>query len=306
MSYNSSDYTKRLQERTLYANYIAQKQRAQEGCATRLAANSGPNADSSSSAYLTIQEGALVTTVAERDAILADTSCAGPQSGSYTLTLDGLVLYYDMGDTASYPGSGTSISDLSPSDFTGTLENGPTFNAANGGSLSFNGINTYIDTNQLIESPSFTLQVWFNATSNLTDYRMLISKERPLGGPWNYRFYLEAGTGYLVGDIEGGTAPVLLYSQNLCDNRWHMGTFSWDDATETLKLYVDGILGQSGNQSLTGSTSNSQSVWIGRSAYSGTDGYPFLGKIGAALIYDRALTDAEVYENYLATNERFI
>jgi hypothetical protein len=135
---------------------------------------------------------------------------------------------------------------------------------------------------------------------------MLISKERPLGGPWNYRFYLEGGTGYLVGDIVGGTAPILTYSQNLCDNRWHMGTFSWDNATETLKLYVDGILGQSGNQSLTGSTSNSQSVWIGRSAYSGTDGYPFLGKIGAALIYDRALTDAEVYENYLATNERFI
>jgi hypothetical protein len=48
---------------------------------------------------------------------------------------EGLVLHLDAGTTRSYPGSGTTWNDLSGSENTGTLTNGPTFNSANGGRM---------------------------------------------------------------------------------------------------------------------------------------------------------------------------
>jgi hypothetical protein len=51
------------------------------------------------------------------------------------LVTDGLVLNLDAGDPRSYPGSGTSWTDLSGNGNTGTLTNGPTYNNANGGTL---------------------------------------------------------------------------------------------------------------------------------------------------------------------------
>jgi hypothetical protein len=70
-----------------------------------------------------------------------------------------------------------------------------------------------------------------------------------------------------------------------------------------LKLYIDGILvnQQSGS---AGPITNSQPVWIGLSALSGGS-YPFNGNMGSDFIYNRALTDNEVYSNYLATKTRF-
>ena len=56
---------------------------------------------------------------------------------------DGLVLCLDAGNTKSYPGSGTSWSDLSGQGNTGTLVNGPTYSSADGGSIVFDGSNDY-------------------------------------------------------------------------------------------------------------------------------------------------------------------
>ena len=48
---------------------------------------------------------------------------------------DGLVLCLDVADKNSYPGSGTTWTDLSPEGNNGTLNNGPTFDSGVGGSI---------------------------------------------------------------------------------------------------------------------------------------------------------------------------
>jgi hypothetical protein len=59
-------------------------------------------------------------------------------------TTDGLVLYLDGGSTDSYPGTGTSWTDISPeSNGTFSLTNSPTFTSGNDGFFSFNGTNQY-------------------------------------------------------------------------------------------------------------------------------------------------------------------
>ena len=43
------------------------------------------------------------------------------------IVTSGLILRYDAGNSSSYPGSGTTWSNLASSSFDGTLTNGPTF-----------------------------------------------------------------------------------------------------------------------------------------------------------------------------------
>ena len=47
---------------------------------------------------------------------------------SPNIVTDGLIICYDAGDQISYPGSGTTWTDLSGNGHVGTLTNGPTFN----------------------------------------------------------------------------------------------------------------------------------------------------------------------------------
>jgi hypothetical protein len=54
------------------------------------------------------------------------------------------VLYLDAANTRSYPGTGTTWSDLSRGGNNGSLINGPTFNSANGGSIVLDSVNDYI------------------------------------------------------------------------------------------------------------------------------------------------------------------
>ena len=64
------------------------------------------------------------------------------QSGH--IITDGLVIALDAANTKSYPGSGTTWSDLSGNSNNGTLTNGPTFNSRNGGSIVFDGVDDYV------------------------------------------------------------------------------------------------------------------------------------------------------------------
>jgi hypothetical protein len=70
------------------------------------------------------------------------------------LVRNGLVLALDAGRTLSYPGSGTTWTDLSGNGNTGTLTNGPTYSSANGGSLVFDGVDDYVNLGSSIQNYS--------------------------------------------------------------------------------------------------------------------------------------------------------
>jgi hypothetical protein len=243
-------------------------------------------------------------------------NAAGPSVASASVSVTPFAfiptptLYYNFGDPTSYSGSGTSVTNVGSVTNTGTLTNGPTYNSANGGVLLFkSGLpGDYINGNAEFSSESFTINIWFKSTTNVSVPRMLISKEPRNGSAWNYRIYLNSSSGVLIGDIKTGSSSASIGNAvNLADNSWHLASFSRDATTHTLKLYVDGVsVATPVTDALTSITSN-QFVWFGLSDFATTNGsYPFLGRIGSAFIYDRALTSAEVNSNYLATRERFM
>jgi hypothetical protein len=94
-------------------------------------------------------------------------------SGPKIIT-SGCVLSLDAADKLSYKGSGTTWKDLSGNNNTGTLTNGPTFNAGNMGSIVFDGTNDYVGfTYNSIFNPStsVTLSIWLRLTASDTTIR---------------------------------------------------------------------------------------------------------------------------------------
>jgi hypothetical protein len=92
---------------------------------------------------------------------------------------NGLVMNLDAGNASSYPGSGTTWTDLSGNSNTGTLTNGPTYDSANNGSIVFNGSTNppsdYVSlpANSVNTNASLTLSFWIRTSSFATSNTIL-------------------------------------------------------------------------------------------------------------------------------------
>lgn len=225
-----------------------------------------------------------------------------------------LQFYIDPSATASYPGTGTAITDLSTNGYTGiSMLNGVGFSSTDAdGSWTFDGNDDYIDTNQVLAMPdSFTLLAWVKV-SDVTAYRMIISNEVTAGTPWNYRMFINQTTGTLCADIivNGGNTTTCYGTTNVADGNWHMVAFVRDVDADTATIYIDDTVEKSVTDTTTNPITNSQEVWIGRSAFTAsganpTGSYPFMGSMGEVMIYDRTLGAAEIAITFRATRSRY-
>lgn len=205
-----------------------------------------------------------------------------------------LVLHLDAANTRSYPGSGTSWTDLSGNGNTGTLANGPTYNPLNGGSLVFDGTDDYVTVSNNISpgTGDFAISVFVYKTDTYpnryvwdlgTNGAVLSTGTSITPG---FRYYNPT-----VGYIFGPTHTV---------NTWYNIVIS--RISGTTYFYSNGSLVNSaadtGNIGSWGTTLN-----IGR--YGG-GGSIHLGKISNLSVYKgRGLTAAEVLQNYNALIGRY-
>ena len=219
-----------------------------------------------------------------------------------------LALYLDAGNTKSYPGSGTTWTDLSGQGNNGILTVGQTYSSGNLGSIGFAGAN-----NQIVTAGTSD-QYFYGGNLNITFEAWVKSPGLAAGKTVNGIFSFSYGNllymnsdgnitfgiynmaanawGYL-----GGTSGL-----NLLDNTWHqvVGTMT----ATTGSIYTDGVLRTSGSGTHTGTN-----IWIGMSAQIGNNQndayYHFNGNIAIAKFYRSALTAAQVQQNFNATRSRF-
>jgi hypothetical protein len=223
----------------------------------------------------------------------------------------GLTLNLDAGFTPSYPKSGTTWTDISFSGNNGTLVNGPTFNSANGGSIVFDGVDDYVSTTYnsnvafLNRSP-YTLEVFVNPLS-VSQYPGWIDREANLGlGRDGYNLIysqvaMPAGSVYVFTERfatgSAAQAATTLTTSSFFGNWSHLvSTYNGS----TLSLYVNGIL--MGSSTSTGNITNgSTALQIGRRGVTSSS-----GKIAISRIYNRALTNVEILQNYQSQFPRFL
>ena len=212
------------------------------------------------------------------------------------IVTNGLVLCLDAGNTKSYPGSGTAWTDLSGRGNNGTLTNGPTYSSANGGYIVFDGVNDAISLSNITPTSGVSFSAWININGSNSSYGSIFANWSDVGG----------GQAYWIGTLNDQSTTIQVYfNSNLISNitslplnTWMLLTISHTDSI--CKGYINAIERFSLSSTLITSTNNTSIGYdITRT------NYPFKGNISQVSIYNRALSAAEIQQNFNATRGRY-
>jgi hypothetical protein len=216
---------------------------------------------------------------------------------------DGLVLALDAANVKSYAGSGTSWNDLSGNNNTGTLTNGPTFNAANGGSIVFDGVNDYV----LLTSSdlrfggvnSYTLDFFIKCPHSELNQTIFANGTlvTPGNGIWFFKRRSGLGNALVFHGFSANPRIDLISTNIIPDNNFCSVSVTFD-GVNAYNLFINGQLENS-------ITTNSIVAATGDS-FIGTNSANFFGgNIYSSKIYTRALSPQEILQNFNATRSRF-
>jgi hypothetical protein len=214
------------------------------------------------------------------------------------IVTDGLVLALDAGNTKSYPGSGTTWYDKSGNARNGTLINGPTFAT---GSIVFDGVNDYMQ-GSFTSLSTYTISVWFKRTGVQSDvYPTLIAFDAYQPG-----FYLEFNNNDTVSYYQAGLSfpnGVLTFFplSDIALNTWVNVSFT--KSGTTISSYLNGVFKSSITDNTTTGTTFALNADRGNSTPAPTTQWG--GSISNTSIYNRALSAAEVLQNFNALRGRY-
>jgi len=214
----------------------------------------------------------------------------------------GIVLHYDSGNPLSYPGSGTTLIDLSGNLNDGILMGGVTYSSVNGGVLMFDGVDDFIEsgTNNILSSKPFTLSAWFiNDVVNRYSGAISIGSS---GGLMSA--YIGTVSSAQVGSSNsiGGGYYGKNYGSSISSTGTYVNVFMTftGGAGGLTTLYVNGISRATGNDT-PNLTANYRR--IGRI---GSDmAYNFDGSISEVYIFNRALTSSDITQRFNESRSRY-
>ena len=229
-------------------------------------------------------------------------------SGGPDLIQDGLVLCLDASDKNSYPGTGTTWRDLSGNNNTGTLANGPTFSAANMGSIVFDGTNDYAVVNPVSAFDIYCISMWFKPTTIINSasaYKPLIHFKSSTS---KYIFFGD-GTNRVANEYitivqePGDKRTAVNDGGSLSAGTWYNIVFNYESSQ--YNIYINNTLKSTTIGTSTGNVPLiTDPDFIYLNSYEGTSGY-LDSSLSMCMIYNRVLTATEMLKNYNATKGRF-
>jgi hypothetical protein len=225
-----------------------------------------------------------------------------------------LEILLDAGDAKSYPGSGTAWSDMSGNekDYNITFDTGGGFSSDYGGYIYFGSGTTgsgafYADANYSIfndATSTATMSFWIRRKATSTNGSDLWSMDR---GDDNGARISRTSAGSASGTVNFYTRSQndnLASTTALSDNIWYNVVCTL--ASTQKKIYLNGVL--DGSQTVVATTisrSGSNEDSLGDLGSNASDGYQFKGDFASVIFYRRALSAAEVKQNFNAHRSRF-
>lgn len=218
-----------------------------------------------------------------------------------------LLVWLDAGQSSSYIGSGTNWQNLNTTIANATLYNTPTFNSTDsGGIFNFDKNNfEFAELPYLGDFTNWTVEVWARVNSSLTgQITSVVCGQFDLVNRLNF-------------SIGTNRAPI---SYNLCagffDGAWH-NTIGFSPSLDTwyqlvgtydgsvIKFYVNSTLNSFLNyvgSSISGGTIRIARRWDD-SATNSVNFFP--GDVALIRIYERALIQDEISQNFNSARRRF-
>ena len=220
---------------------------------------------------------------------------------------DGLVLCLDASNQKSYPGSGTTWSDLTGNFYNGTLINGPTFNSANGGSIVFDGTNDYASLGNILNytSENFTFSYWVifsSFTSNVANQGPIVLYK---GSYISEGYYDQIGysltepTSIFFATNQPNGFQSTQSNSIIYKNNWY--NISYVRNGSSIRIYINGTDQTQTAGTHTNPASSSRNFLIATYLNSIYGNF----KMSTLLNYNRALSASEILQNYNATKTRF-
>jgi hypothetical protein len=205
----------------------------------------------------------------------------------------GLQLFYDIGNSASYPGSGTVITDLSGNSRNGTLSGSPTYSSG--------GITTA--SSKYIYGPStfnlgsaWTVSIVSNTSTTQPQYWATMWGDEAWGTQ-GYIAYQSSNSSLTYGTPTGGitwnTTQAAIQGNNTA---WD---FTFDGTT--VKLYKNGVSTPVSSGAMSSITASSAGIFFGARHINGGGSSPtdFSATTFYQMrVYSRALSTAEIATNY--------
>ena len=230
------------------------------------------------------------------------------------IVIDGLIFAIDAGNSKSYPGSGTTWTDTIGG-VSGTMSNGPTYNSADGGSIVFDGTDDQVSfSDNGLLTPHTTMSVWIKLDTldrNGGATRVIMDKTV---GPNSRvgRFVVQkndAQDKYIrVASriyLSTGEDQTINFKNINISTDWDNFVMTYDGTTQI--NYYNGVFAKSEDVNTPAGlkTNGGCTFRLGRQNDMSNVDY-FLGKMSGVLYYNRALTAAEVAQNYNALKGRYL
>jgi hypothetical protein len=207
--------------------------------------------------------------------------------------------------------SDDQIFDLSRNGNTGTLTDGPTFDGANIGSLSFDGSDDYVDTGTsfLKTNDNVTLEAFINHDSNSgTHFFLYEGQSDGFGTPVEFHFHVDSGylQVFFTGISLGGSS---VSAASITAGEWNHVAVVFSNLSNvsgaSSKLYLNAVE----IDSVSGATVDigsmpTSNLLIGK-PFSTSQGRLYNGKVAAVKVYNKSLTVQEIKKNFNATRRRY-
>lgn len=213
------------------------------------------------------------------------------------IVTQGLILDLDAAKKESYPGTGSTWSDISGNGLTGTLTNGPTFSSSDYGSLVFDGVDDYAATPNIMGGfTDYSAEFWFKMTTNTSGVEKWLGSQYPGGGIVG-RLIFDIYTDNKLRNFISGTS--VNGSTTILTNTWYHAVFTRNN-TGSATIYLNGILDGSGTIATVAVASTAFQIggstvltrWLN-------------GTISTVKLYNRALSASEIQQNFNAYRSRY-
>lgn len=226
-------------------------------------------------------------------------------------------LHLDAANSLSYPGTGTTWTDISGNARNGTLTNGPTFTAdlnGSGGYITLDGSNDYITFGNILNytTQAFTVGMWIRLLSFDTNSGIngvLAWKGDYQNSGWYIEFSPTNGVISFFTNQSGAVqVSQAIYQPNpsswpgkgVMPDEWYNVCVTRSGTSA--RVYLNGTDRTSTVGTHTNPASSANNFEIGR--YSSGSNFPNV-RIASFIVYQRALSAAEVLQNFNASRKRF-
>lgn len=198
-----------------------------------------------------------------------------------------LIFHLDAGVSSSYPGSGSTWSDLSGRGNNFALFNSPTYNSGSGGYITFNGSNQYGSMtlpSNISNNKIYTVNMWVRMKTN------------KIGGA----FWCSGTNTSTFSFIQNGGFPDVIQfngsaTTGMTTNVWYMLSGTGNGSNYT--FYVNAVNKATSSATQVFSVDN----YLGKRG----DGIYFNCDIATIKVYDRELSASEITTEFNNTKGRF-